>query len=57
MIASVQLKKTNEVTINLEEQESIGRKIFAFVPVVLVAVLNKVLYNDYSKMVSKWFRL
>ena len=57
MIASEQLKKTNEVTINLEEQESIGRKIFAFVPVVLVAVLNKVLYNDYSKMVSKWFRL
>jgi H+/gluconate symporter-like permease len=45
------IKEDNEVTINLEEQESVGRKIFAFVPVVLVAVLNKVL----TTIIPKWY--
>jgi hypothetical protein len=45
------IKEDNEVTINLDEQESIGRKIFAFVPVLLVAVLNKVLTN----IIPQWY--
>ncbi|MFS0779750.1 GntP family permease [Neobacillus sp. 3P2-tot-E-2] len=45
------IKEDNEVTMDLGEQESIGRKIFAFVPVVLVAVLNKVL----TTIIPKWY--
>ncbi|NHC39778.1 GntP family permease [Bacillus sp. MM2020_1] len=45
------IKETNEVSINLDENESIGRKIFAFVPVVLVAVLNKV----FTTIIPKWY--
>ena len=51
MIASVQLKKKNEVMIDLDNKESIGRKIFAFVPIVLVAVLNKV----FTTIIPKWY--
>ncbi|WP_423801235.1 GntP family permease [Neobacillus sp. SAB-20_R2A] len=40
-----------EIKIDLDVKESVGRKIFAFVPVVLVGVLNKVL----TTVIPKWY--
>ncbi|MFJ5717906.1 GntP family permease [Neobacillus sp. NPDC093127] len=45
------IKEENEKEIDLNEHESIGRRVFAFVPVVLVAVLNKV----FSTVIPQWY--
>jgi len=43
--------KEKQIDIDLDQNESIGRKILAFVPVVLVGVLNKLL----TTLIPKWY--
>ena len=45
------IKEENVTEIDLNAHESIGRRIFAFVPIVLVAVLNKV----FTTIIPKWY--
>ena len=51
MIVSEQLKKKMKYQLDIDEKESIGRRIFAFVPVVLVGVLNKV----FTTIIPQWY--
>ena len=40
-----------EIKVDMNEKESTGRKIFAFVPVILVGVLNRV----FSTLIPQWY--
>src|SRR4051812_2778601 len=40
-----------KIDVTIDVNESVGRKIFAFVPVVLVGVLNKV----FTTLIPKWY--
>ena len=43
--------KEEKTHVDLDQQESIARKIFAFVPIVLVGVLNKV----FTTLIPTWY--
>ena len=45
------IKEEEQIKVDMNETESTGRKIFAFVPVVLVGVLNKV----FSTVIPQWY--
>ncbi|WP_338471191.1 GntP family permease [Niallia sp. XMNu-256] len=45
------IKEENVTEIDLNAHESVGRRIFAFVPVILVAVLNK----TFTTIIPKWY--
>lgn len=45
------IKEENEKEIDMSKEESIGRRIVAFVPIVLVAVLNRV----FTELIPKWY--
>lgn len=40
-----------QIKVDIDEKESAGRRIFAFVPVILVGVLNKV----FSTLIPQWY--
>ncbi|PGK52191.1 transporter [Priestia megaterium] len=45
------IKENEDFNIDLDQSESIGRRIFAFVPVILVGVLTKV----FTILIPKWY--